>query len=339
MSFRKWTIWRYTLPLRRPLTVQHHETTTREGLILQLIGDNGAIGLGEAAPLPGLHTETLEDAAAQLQAWCESNQAKPPSQNDTAPAYPSTVAFAISNALSQLGASTTPPDSIAVYSAGLVNGSIDECLDQALAQAKAGARAIKVKVGRRPLEQDKQLIRTLRSALDADIEIRADANRAWRLGEAESFAAVQDCISFVEEPLQDPTGLPALCEKTGMSVALDESVLDQPDLKETVGVNAVVLKPTLLGRINSTIAWIKWAQQNDKRAIISATFESDVGQRAIARIAAQLPNEVHGLGTWAWFEVPLVGPGPRFENGTLTYKAPQTLDTGSPNLVRIAGKM
>ena len=339
MSFRKWTIWRYTLPLRRPLTVQHHETTTRKGLILQLIGDNGAIGLGEAAPLPGLHNETLEDAAAQLQAWCESNQAKPPSQNDTATNRPSTVAFAISTALSQIGAGATAPASVAVYSAGLVNGSIDECLDQAIAQAKAGARAIKVKVGRRPLEQDKQLIRTLRSTLDADVEIRVDANRAWRLGEAESFAEVRDCISFVEEPLQDPTGLPALCQKTGISVALDESVLDQPDLKETVGVNAVVLKPTLLGNIDSTIAWMEWAQQNGKRAIISATFESDVGQRAIARIAAQLPNEVHGLGTWAWFETPLVGPGPRFENGMLAYEAAQTLDTRSLSLVRIAGNM
>ena len=62
----------YSLPLARPLTTAAGAAAERRGLLLRLTlaGPGGALahGVGEVAPLPGLHAESLEAAEAQLAA-------------------------------------------------------------------------------------------------------------------------------------------------------------------------------------------------------------------------------------------------------------------------------
>ena len=318
MRLSRWSIWRYTLPLHRALTVESASPRTRQGLVLRLTDENGVHGLGEAAPLPGLHPETLEDATEQLIAWCRNASApslEAPVETET---LCGTVRFAVDSALDEMRAPKAPQSGASVYSAGLVDGSDEQCIAQAVEQAKAGVRALKIKVGRRPLSEEIALIRALRSKLDPTVELRADANRSWSFEEAVGFAVIKNCVSFVEEPLRDPAEVPRLARETGLAVALDESVHDNPHLRDSPEICAVVLKPTLLGDWNTTFAWMEWARSRNRRAIVSATFEAGVGQRALVRIAQAAPSETHGLGTWKWFADDVIDGGPRFENGALS---------------------
>ncbi|DBA90081.1 TPA: hypothetical protein ACH3X1_003400 [Trebouxia sp. C0004] len=74
MSVSSATWQRYTLPLQKPLTTG---TTAhgRHGLMLQLVlkqGNHCFHGVGEVAPLPGLHTESIEQAEQQLSLVCHA---------------------------------------------------------------------------------------------------------------------------------------------------------------------------------------------------------------------------------------------------------------------------
>ena len=51
---------RFDLPLRAPLSTARETLRHREGVLVQLEDASGAVGCGEAMPLPGFGTETLE---------------------------------------------------------------------------------------------------------------------------------------------------------------------------------------------------------------------------------------------------------------------------------------
>ena len=43
---------RYRIPFRRPVATAHGEMAAREGAIVEVVTDEGVIGVGEIAPLP-----------------------------------------------------------------------------------------------------------------------------------------------------------------------------------------------------------------------------------------------------------------------------------------------
>ncbi len=59
-------LYRYHLPLSEPLQLKGTTLRHREGLLVELASDGGAVGWGEAAPLPGFSRENLDEAAEQL---------------------------------------------------------------------------------------------------------------------------------------------------------------------------------------------------------------------------------------------------------------------------------
>ncbi len=59
-------LYRYELPLSEPLTLGGATLHHREGLLLELAGEGGAVGWGEASPLPGFSRESLEEATEQV---------------------------------------------------------------------------------------------------------------------------------------------------------------------------------------------------------------------------------------------------------------------------------
>lgn len=69
---------RYSLPLRQKVTTTEGAAAVRrDGFLLQLCSVCGATGMGEVAPLPGLHAETLTDAEQQLTLICHRLVATP----------------------------------------------------------------------------------------------------------------------------------------------------------------------------------------------------------------------------------------------------------------------
>ena len=62
----------FDLPLALPLRSGSVTLARRAGLLVSVEDEQGHAGIGEAAPLPGLHRETLAEASAQLVALAAS---------------------------------------------------------------------------------------------------------------------------------------------------------------------------------------------------------------------------------------------------------------------------
>ena len=73
----RWRLYRYRLPLVRSLTTGA-EDGVRQGLVLALTDPEGFTGYGEAAPLPGLHTQTLSEVTAALISSMSTGTPAPP---------------------------------------------------------------------------------------------------------------------------------------------------------------------------------------------------------------------------------------------------------------------
>ena len=74
--------------------------------------------------------------------------------------------------------------------------------------------------------------------------------------------------------------------------------------------SAAVLKPTLLGGVGATIRRAAEARSVGVRPVLSAAFESGVGLRGVAALAAATGAEPAGLDTYRWLAADVLGPLP-----------------------------
>jgi O-succinylbenzoate synthase len=233
---------------------------------------------------------------------------------------PPSVRFALESALVECWAAARGTSVAGVLGAKVdrlaLNALIVEPAGDLEAQAErlraAGYQAVKLKVGRTDVPTDAARVRTLRDVLGDEVDLRLDANRAWTREEAAAFAdALGDVpLSYVEEPLRNPAGLAALVHETGLPVALDETTREKaPDaLPDDLPLRAVVLKPTLLGGLSVARRWASWAHERDAVPVVSASYESGVGLRMLAALAASLSDAPAGLSTYARLESDVLRP-------------------------------
>lgn len=264
----------------------------REGALLELKDAEGNTGWGEAAPLPGFSRESLDDALRQLAA---------PEEPEEEP-Y-SSVRFAMELARVNLRAAASgellpsllsPAPRERVELNALISGDPQYAPAEARRLREAGYRAVKLKVGRRPVSEDIVLARRVAEALGS-VSLRLDANRAWSIEEALDFARGVEGVEveYIEEPLAEPELLPRFAAKSGLPVALDESLAGMPAaaLKDHGYASAVVLKPTLLGGISRSLALAARADDLGMKAVVSSAFESGIGTLGLAALAAALPGD------------------------------------------------
>ncbi len=299
-------LFRYALPLV--------DGRMRQGLLVRLSDKGGIEGWGEVAPWPGFSAETLEQAETQLAHW-----------QDEKPLFPS-VQCGIEMALLDLTARRTGCSVSRLLSKqplthvrlnGLLTRLDDEtCAEHLWAQ---GYRCLKVKVGERPIEEEIELLHRLVARFGPALTLRIDANRRWHLSEVFYFA--QMCrdlpIEYIEEPLKNPS------EKTliPLPLALDETLyLGEPIRCRPA---AYILKPTLLGGIRRTLALAIEAHQIGAQCVISSTFETGIGLRILAHLAAvcQPANASSGLSTFRFYEKDLLDIGSTFADGALSLDA------------------
>ncbi|MEM1055785.1 MAG: o-succinylbenzoate synthase [Bacteroidota bacterium] len=311
----------YSLPLDPPITLAGEEVSERQGVLLKLGAESGEAGWGDCAPLPGFSRETLAEATSTLRTLAESlgehsldprlfvDPTGPVARALDAAAPPPSVRYALDLALFNLGADVHgrslaqalhPDPAVALPVAGLLQGDRKTVLEEARRMGRASYRAAKLKVGRGDLKDEIRLVRDVRKALGAGVELRLDANRAWTVEDATAFAeGIRGVgVRFVEEPLQDPTGLPALWMDTGLPIALDETVqLPEGQAFIRGWVAAVILKPTLVGGIGRTLQLAALARTVGARPILSSAYESGVGLRGLVALAAATDAEPAGLDT------------------------------------------
>lgn len=285
-------IYRYRNPLNTPLTFAGKRLTERSGLLLAYqLGQQ--THWGECAPLPGFSFETLADNETAL--LTDADDLPPAAQ------------FALSSCqwLSQ-----NPVEVSKIRPIPLLVGTPEQMLAKAATLSSAKA---KLKLARQPLQQEIELVKQLQRH-QPQLKLRIDANRGWSLTEARQFANAVDLagIDYVEEPCFDLNDSIAVHQQTGLPLALDETT-QVPNYKYSPieGVKALVLKPTLIGSINRLSEIITAANADAVTAVLSSSFESNIGLTTIAKLASVLtPTEAPGIDTLAPLHYDLICANP-----------------------------
>lgn len=316
----------WDLPLVRPLRVGGRTLERRSGLLVLLEDGEGHAGIGETAPLPGLHLESAEEAGAQLlgfagqlegaaipeecpalagafEAWLGDRGLHPSVRTGIEGAVLALLADRCGKDLPHLLAET-PARRVRLN--GLLDGEPAALVENAARLEKSGYTALKIKVGRRDARDEARLVAAVRRRVGPQVALRLDANRAWDLATALDFAArvAPSGIEYLEEPLLDPYELGDFVANSTVPVALDETLLGFSPLAPPPlpGVAALILKASVLGGYERSRAWERLARRERRSAVVSAAFPSAVGMALDIACAAALGDDTaHGLGTFFAF--------------------------------------
>jgi len=275
--------WRCAL--RAPLHIGSEVVQARAGVVVVARMDD-RVGLGDAAPLPGLSSDSIDDMAVALAAISAGRSAYPEG-------LPPSLSFAISSALLEL---KNYRSDVQVHTALLLT---DTDVGRVV-EAAASAVVVKLKVGRRSVDEECRAIIRLRQRGYA---VRLDGNRRLDVDATVALAdAAGDALRFFEEPV--PVALWGKLP-TSLPLALDETFdeLSRPSLAALSALPAAaawVLKPTVLGAATTTML-LSAAKAKGVTVVISSAYESRVGRRALALSASALPDTAHGLDTGAAF--------------------------------------
>jgi L-Ala-D/L-Glu epimerase len=255
------------LELVRPLKTARATYTVREGFHVQLVDEEGQVGLGEAMPLPDFGTESLETCEEVLRSHLRalrdqvvsdsldaigdafSHPLGEPSQwrgvhlrvmdeVPHAPAADHAVELALLDLLakrrevplSRLLNRAARPE--VLINALLTAEGPQELAEEARRAVAEGFRTLKLKVAGRPLDEDEARVRAVREAVGPEVSIRVDANGGW--SEREAVHAVDRLgwygLELCEQPVaaHDLQGLWRLQRRAPFPLAADEAIA-QPE--------------------------------------------------------------------------------------------------------------
>lgn len=305
----------------------------RTSVILAVRDETGATGLGEAAPLPGMSIDHVDDAVRA----CEALAARVPFTLDVpvhalaladritpAPAARFAIETALLSALAQRTGSSLASLLAAMPQGELRNAIVVDDEDEAAAAVALGATCLKIKApSPADLDRVRRIARVVPSA-----RLRIDANRGWPRDHVRTLLASLSHlpIDYVEEPCIDSHEL--LGEPLLVHVALDESLIElaPEDLGralESPHLAALVLKPTLLGGFARCLELASAAHKHGVTPVVTHTLEGRIGTaacRELARaIGADVPvglaRHVAELSTPDLSDAALASPSPALGSG------------------------
>jgi O-succinylbenzoate synthase len=318
----------FNLPLAHPFFTRNNEILVRHGMIVHVISDQGDMGFGEIAPLPGVNVESLDKAVHQAEVLVRELK------NMHVPLEPSTllewlsghlsetsfcpsVRFGFESAIINMAAKIhnqsvraflKPGTDQDVHSAGLLQGTPADVLRQARFLSSKGYTTFKLNVGSRNIPLDIQKVQDVRRVIPSTAKLRLDANRAWRLDEAIVFAQNigKDRIEYIEEPVSNTMQLEEFARRTDMPVAVDESLQEKTieEMAGRVGIAYAVARPMSMG-VTGYLKFLDIAHQFGIHVITSSAFESGIGMTMLANLAS-LTYPVANLGTANWFDQDLL---------------------------------
>ncbi|HEY4245103.1 MAG TPA: enolase C-terminal domain-like protein [Kofleriaceae bacterium] len=252
----------------------------REAVLVEVFFADGARGLGEAAPLPGVSRESLGDVRAALAGL--RLPADPDAIRDAIAGLPS-ARFALETAM--LGAEATRRGvSLAQLlsrapAAALAAAAVVDTPDEAVAAWTSGFRTLKVKVGGDP-DEDRARVLAIAAAVPG-AALRLDANGAWTRAQA-SRAVRGLLLEFIEEPCAQAS------DWSDAPVALDESLIAGVSVADVF-----VCKPTLLGGLAAVLG----LAATSIPCVVSHALEGPIGTAACAELALAVGGpRAAGLG-------------------------------------------
>ncbi|MCH2180379.1 MAG: o-succinylbenzoate synthase [Mariniblastus sp.] len=302
--------FRFQIPFKNPILLKGRIYADRQGVLLERNGQ-----WAEASPLPGFSLETVDDVVASLRGKLRGKQ-KPPAS----------LMFALSALNEPFAAPISVPYNF------LLLGDSEEIAERTIDCQLSKCKAVKMKVGQDSLESDVKLVKEVRQALPGNIQLRLDANQSWDFEEAVFFIESLGDLDFeyIEEPLRDPLRMEELFHLTGVSYALDESLVQTDCLDPWPNAAALVCKPTLLGGRQA----VAKLALSGKPIVFSAAFESGVGIRRIMQLAAEFsPDIPAGLDTLDWLANDVFPESLQKQDGLLT--TPRQVDVNTIELEEI----
>jgi muconate cycloisomerase len=277
-SVRCLTLHRVAVPLKKPVKHASHERTVSENLVVRVELDDGSAGYGEGVPRDYVTGETIEttfdalakadwpraigrpESFAEVVKTLESlslaeidddprgmrgNAARCALELAVLDAYGRHFGASLGEAVNLVAAEGLErfarPRPVR-YSAAITAESRRKEIVSAIKFRLYGFRDVKAKVGVAG-QDDPERMERIRRVLGRRMDIRIDANEAWRADEA--VAKVAPLLRFRPSLLEQPVphaevdALAELRPKLGIPVMLDESLCGWPD-----GVAAIERKTT-----------------------------------------------------------------------------------------------
>lgn len=326
------TLYKFRIILTEPIQISNKKLSYREGYILSLTDEKRNTGFGEIAPLPGLHKESIADCIEQLTTLktLYLDRLMPVDTGSTSPmsmdwlageSWAPSVRFGVEAAMLNLIArrqnralcellSDTYKTKVNLNA--LLYGDRENIIKRSKEALAANYRSLKLKVGRRSLEEDITLVNEVGRIIEGNATLRLDANRSWDLEQASRFAESVSGINieYIEEPLKESDDIPRFFKLSNIPLALDEtlSYITPEIYKIPTGVKALVLKPALIGTIARIKQYISLAFRNSIDVVISDTFQTGIGLAYSACLAASLITKdvPMGLDTYRWLSQDLL---------------------------------
>jgi L-alanine-DL-glutamate epimerase-like enolase superfamily enzyme len=306
------TISERTLRFVTPLQTSYGELAQRTLLELEIEGDDGVAGRGEAAPLQPYDGVSVARARAALEAYREVLAGEGGREGgalldacraaDDLPQALAAVDLALwDRAARRAGrpvAALLADEPLAAVAVNATIGAQDRAGAAAAAAAAraAGFACVKLKVG---TGDDAGRVAAVRAALGPDAQLRLDANGAWTADEAvrtiETLAPAG--LELVEEPVHGLHELRAVRDRVAVRIAMDETA-DVPGALASGATDAVCLKIGRCGGISGLLACATLVRATGAEPYLASTFDGPLGIAAAVHAAAALRIEAAcGLAT------------------------------------------
>lgn len=292
----------------------------RQAVVLRVVDESGAVGWGEASPLPGYSDDDLTDVESGLDDWAarwtrEEIGAADEPDGDVALAALPAARCAVDTALldlaarrngvplhTELLASAPPVRPVArVPVAALVSLTGVErpgaprasrsVLGEVTERVAEGYKTVKLKIGGEDFAAELAQLAEIRVAFPF-LRLRLDANGSWTPEQARAHLAElkpQITPELVEQPV-DPESLFSFASP-GVLLAADESMRlpgATERLAESGGCAAVVLKPMVLGGPRPCLRHALTAFAAGMAVIVSHAFGGPVAHASACELALAL---------------------------------------------------
>ena len=239
---------RLRAPLRVPYKLSFGPVKAFDTILVEIIGENGRSGFGEATFLPGYSEETMEGswgratalanqaagrAIAEIMALAAALQREGPF---TATAFTTACEMLSDHPM------LTPRQTVAVPLLAIVNADDPAGYEAEIeAHLAAGYRTLKVKVGF-DMEPDLARVERIRQFVAGRAAIRVDGNQGYGRDEALRFAAAlePEGIELLEQPADagDWETAADLARVARVPMMLDESIFGIADVERAAKLGA-----------------------------------------------------------------------------------------------------
>ncbi len=293
------------------------DVSKRAFVVLTLTSEDETVGVGEAAPLPGVSPESIEEAAQELRDLIDAPIAVDASLGPRV----------LLDSMPEVQLSVHPSARFAVESAvldwlGKVRGeSIHRVLNPRAERpipivdlvfeadparwpdhidrlCADGATHLKLKVGA-ALDQELAALQTVRRE-HPELAMRLDANGRIEIADLRRHASALESLDLelIEEPVA-PRDWPEAA-LLPLPLALDETLKDESmsrRLLERGQIRAVVIKPAVRGGMTAALDLAAIAKEHGAQPVLSHIFDGPIARAAAAELALAFQTKLAaGLG-------------------------------------------